>query len=110
MAGRGVAAAALAASVLLCAALAVGWSAAVREGGSADARAAAGRRQVELAVRAQRVGRTKQLETQAMREAALARLEAKVGCVCARACLHACVCVRARRCRLLLACCARPSG
>lgn len=77
---------ALAAAALLCVALAGGWSL----GGAAAGRppgAAAGRPQFELA---QRVGRTKQLESEAMREAALARLEAKVSRVC--------VCARNRRC------------
>lgn len=70
---------------LLCVALAGGWSLGAAAAGQPGA--AAGRRQFELA---QRVGRTKQLESEAMREAALARLEAKVsrGCVRAIAAAH----------------------
>ena len=70
---------------LLCVALAGGGSLGAAAAGQPGA--AAGRRQFELA---QRVGRTKQLESEAMREAALARLEAKVsrGCVRAIAAAH----------------------
>jgi hypothetical protein len=71
-AGRGVPGVALAAAALLCVALAGGWTLGATAAGQPGA--AAGRRQFELA---QRVGRTKQLESEAMREAALARLEAK---------------------------------
>lgn len=74
-----------AAAALLCVAIAGGWSLGAAAAGQPGA--AAGRRQFVLA---QRFGRTKQLESEAMREAALARLEAKVSGVI--------VCERNRHC------------
>lgn len=66
-------------AAVACCALA-GWASLSAAPRAEDSAAAAHR--VALAVRAQRVTRTKQLEGQASREAALARLEAKVRDTC----------------------------